>query len=242
MVLAVWAKEFIIDKGQEHPEEESVAMEDAVHTELQRSSVLLTEPNPSLQEKIISILSSRSEGFTVSFAGMKRLLGDVHQQKLTKSIQRLLEARILQKNNEGYQLSPEFYQEGTSRLMGLRPREMFTKRVTASERRWLQRGSIVKGSFHLSKEMNPQQVYEQFKGRWFGRYRYVGGTVSNEWTSAEWISDDLHSYLRMIVKPREIIYRISNPRTGDEAALKTFLLKTVSKPFSVDLSLTTDYN
>ncbi len=243
MVENMWAKDFFMDKNPTSTEEDSELLEHLVHAKERHSfSFMAHQSRSALQEKIIRILSSKNEGFTVSFAGMKRLLGDVHQQKLAKSIQRLVDARILQKNDEGYQLSREFYQMGTSSpLLNSRSRvDVLSKRKPHRDE-W-RASSLTKGSFGLSKELDPRHVHEQFKGRWFGRFRYVGGTVSEDWTSAEWISDDLYSYLQLFVKPREIRYQITNPRTGDEASLKTFLLKTVGKPLSVDLSPISDDN
>ncbi len=191
--------------------------------------------SPTLQEKIIAILSSRNEGFTVSFAGMKRLLGDVHQQKLSKSIQRLLEAQILQKDDQGYRLSPKFYHVGSSKFLKEDSRQNIDKPLINSQR-W-EKLAEIKGVFYLSKKMNPRTLYEQFKGRWFGRFRFVGGKVSDDGAVAEWISEDLLSQLYLFIKPREIIYSMKNPKTTDHSSLKSFLLKTVAKPFDVDLSL-----
>lgn len=238
----VWAKDFYADKNQEPADDHSSMLEREDQSKIRQSSSSFPELASPLQEKIITLLSSRNEGFTVSFAGMKRLLGDVHQQKLTKSIQRLLEANILQKNDEGYQLSPEFYQMSTSKLSALKSRTRLAERMLARKINWNRHDSMLKGSFYLSKETDPRTIHDHFKGRWFGRFRYVGGTISEKRASAEWISDDLHSYLRLTVRPREIDYHIMNPRSGDEAALRTFLFKTVSKPLDVDLSLTPEFN
>ncbi|MHA2112363.1 MAG: hypothetical protein ACW98W_12850 [Candidatus Hodarchaeales archaeon] len=64
----------------------------------------------SLEESVLEELSIREKNYSLRFNGLRRLLKDVHQQKLTRALERLQEdSLITQFPDGGYGLGNESY-------------------------------------------------------------------------------------------------------------------------------------
>src|SRR6267143_4181561 len=111
------------------------------------------------------------EGLTVfTFDGLKRLTG-LHQEKLSRIIDRLEEEGLLEKVDEGYRITP-------------RGNETIPRPLGSS----LQPIPIVQSL--LPRDVDLQQIISGLKGRWFGGLRWLGYTQSEEGTVLKWIAEE----------------------------------------------------
>src|SRR5438046_121510 len=111
------------------------------------------------------------EGLTVfTFDGLKRLTG-LHQEKLSRIIDRLEEEGLLEKVDEGYRI--------TARGNEIIPRPLSTA---------LQPIPIVQSL--LPRDVDLQQLISGLKGRWFGGLRWLGYSQDNDATTLKWIAEE----------------------------------------------------
>ena len=111
------------------------------------------------------------EGLTVfTFDGLKRLTG-LHQEKLSRIIDRLEEEGLLEKVDEGYRI--------TSRGNETIPRPLAMA---------VQPVPIVQSL--LPRDVDLQQIISGLKGRWFGGLRWLGYTQNDEGTVLKWIAEE----------------------------------------------------
>jgi hypothetical protein len=111
------------------------------------------------------------EGLTVfTFDGLKRLTG-LHQEKLSRIIDRLEEEGLLQKVAEGYRITARG-NETTPRTIGMA----------------IQPIPIVQSL--LPRDVDLQQIISGLKGRWFGGLRWLGYTQNDEGTVLKWIAEE----------------------------------------------------
>jgi len=111
------------------------------------------------------------EGLTVfTFDGLKRLTG-LHQEKLSRIIDRLEEDGLLEKVDEGYRI--------TARGNETVPRPLSTA---------LQPIPIVQSL--LPRDVDLQQIISGLKGRWFGGLRWLGYSQDNDATILKWIAEE----------------------------------------------------
>src|SRR5438046_8020550 len=111
------------------------------------------------------------EGLTVfTFDGLKRLTG-LHQEKLSRIIDRLEEEGLLEKVDEGYRI--------TARGNETIPRPLSTA---------LQPIPIVQSL--LPRDVDLQQIISGLKGRWFGGLRWLGYSQENGATILKWIAEE----------------------------------------------------
>jgi len=111
------------------------------------------------------------EGLTVfTFDGLKRLTG-LHQEKLSRIIDRLEEEGLLEKVEEGYRI--------TARGNQTIPRPLSSG---------LQPIPIVQSL--LPRDVDLQQIISGLKGRWFGGLRWLGYTQNEEGTVLKWIAEE----------------------------------------------------
>ncbi len=137
-------------------------------------------PNSILDESEDSNLTPRDtgvlqtvmeEGLTVfTFDGLKRLTG-LHQEKLSRIIDRLEEEGLLEKVEEGYRI--------TARGNESIPRSLSTG---------LQPIPIVQSL--LPRDVDLQQIISGLKGRWFGGLRWLGYTQNDDATILKWIAEE----------------------------------------------------
>jgi len=115
--------------------------------------------------------SVMEEGLTVfTFDGLKRLTG-LHQEKLSRIIDRLEEEGLLEKVVEGYRI--------TARGNDMIPRPLGMA---------VQPIPIVQSL--LPRDVDLQQIISGLKGRWFGGLRWLGYTQNDEGTTLKWIAEE----------------------------------------------------
>lgn len=111
------------------------------------------------------------EGLTVfTFDGLKRLLG-LHQEKLSRIIDRLEEEGVLEKVPEGYQVT----RKGNMMV----PQPLSSAQVPVP---------IVQSL--LPKDVELESIVSQLKGRWFGKLRWLGYSSDDDGLVLKWIAEE----------------------------------------------------
>ena len=135
-------------------------------------SILEESEETNLTPRDTGVLQTiMEEGLTVfTFDGLKRLTG-LHQEKLSRIIDRLEEEGLLEKVDEGYRI--------TARGNETVPRSLSTT---------LQPIPIVQSL--LPMDVDLQQIISGLKGRWFGGLRWLGYSQDNDATTLKWIAEE----------------------------------------------------
>ena len=135
-------------------------------------SILEESEETNLTPRDTGVLQTiMEEGLTVfTFDGLKRLTG-LHQEKLSRIIDRLEEEGLLEKVDEGYRI--------TARGNETVPRSLSTT---------LQPIPIVQSL--LPRDVDLQQIISGLKGRWFGGLRWLGYSQDNDATTLKWIAEE----------------------------------------------------
>ena len=152
----------------------------------------------SLEESVLEELSIREKNYSLRFNGLRRLLKDVHQQKLTRALERLQEdSLITQFPDGGYGLGKESYDK---------VRQYFGKNDLIY--RFEERNSDpdkVTAALFSNKEIPVEDIVQQLAGKYFGNYRFVGHYLTNNKGRLEWIHMEDHSKILISsISPTEI--------------------------------------
>jgi predicted transcriptional regulator len=111
------------------------------------------------------------ESLTVfTFDGLKRLLG-LHQEKLSRIIDRLEEEGVLEKVPEGYRVTPK----GNTII----PRPLNSAQLPIP---------IVQSL--LPRDVDLESIVSQLKGRWFGKLRWLGYSKNDDGVVLKWIAEE----------------------------------------------------
>ena len=111
------------------------------------------------------------EGLSVfTFDGLKRLLG-LHQEKLSRIIDRLEEEGVLERVPEGYTI--------TKKGNALVARPLASTQPTIP---------IVQSL--LPRDIDLQEIIAGLKGRWFGSLRWLGYVNNDEGVTLKWIAEE----------------------------------------------------
>ncbi len=126
----------------------------------------------SITPRDSSILQAiQEEGLTVfTFDGLKRLLG-VHQEMLSRVLDRLEEEGLVEKLPEGYRVT-------------VRGSELFPRRLSSAPSRI----PIVQSL--LPQDIDLKRIISELKGRWFGNLRWLGYSQTDEGVVLKWITED----------------------------------------------------
>jgi hypothetical protein len=127
---------------------------------------------PSITPRDSSILRSiQEEGLTVfTFDGLRRLLG-LHQETLSRVLDRLQEEGFVDKVAEGYRLTPE-------------AGELVPRRLSSG----LTHVPIIQAL--LPEDVDVSSIVAGLKGRWFGKLHWVGYSQNEDGTVLTWIAED----------------------------------------------------
>ncbi|MCK4895278.1 MAG: hypothetical protein KAS47_00605 [Candidatus Heimdallarchaeota archaeon] len=152
----------------------------------------------SLEESVLEELSIREKHTSLRFNGLRRLLKDVHQQKLTRALERLQEDSLIKQFPDGgYGLGNESYEK---------VRQYFGK--DGLMYRYQDKNSNpekVLASLTSNKEIPVEDLVEFLTGKYFGNYRFVGHYYMNEKGRLEWIHVEDHSKILISsISPTEI--------------------------------------
>jgi len=127
---------------------------------------------PSITPRDSNVLRSiQDEGLTVfTFDGLRRLLG-LHQETLSRILERLQEEGLVEKMADGYRLTPE-------------AGELVPRRLSSG----LTRVPIIQAL--LPEDIDVGNIVAGLKGRWFGKLHWVGYSQNEEGTILKWITED----------------------------------------------------
>ncbi len=151
-----------------------------------------------LEESVLEELSVREKNYNFRFNGLRRLLRDVHQQKLTRALERLQEDRLIQQSPDGgYGLGNETYDK---------IREYFDNQGLVhhyqEQNKDLNRFLTIITS---EKEIPVENLVQRLAGKYFGYYRFVGHYSTNKKGRLEWIHVEDHSKILIsTISEREI--------------------------------------
>jgi len=113
----------------------------------------------------------QDEGLTVfAFDGLKRLLG-VHQEMLSRVLDRLEDEGLLEKVSEGYRLTDRGSHQVARPLSATQPRIPIVQSL-------------------LPHDVDVQRIIAGLKGRWFGSLRWLGYSQTDEGLILKWITEE----------------------------------------------------
>ena len=151
----------------------------------QESADFVPEYLSSLEESVLEELSVREKNYNFRFNGLRRLLRDVHQQKLTRALERLQEDRLIQQSPDGgYGLGNETYDI---------VREYFDNQGLIHH--YQEQNSELKKiltTITSEKEIPVEDLVKQLAGKYFGYYRFVGHFSTDNKGRLEWIHVEDH--------------------------------------------------
>lgn len=128
------------------------------------------------QLEVLSALSEE-ENATYSFQGLRRKLG-LHQEMLSRTLDRLEEQDLVERMNDGYRVNSS---KGDLRLdYSVMAAPVETKVVTAC----------------LPSSVDVTYALGVLKGRWFHEFRWLGYSETPSGLSLSWITDDGRIELR----------------------------------------------
>src|SRR6059058_2135152 len=132
----------------------------------------LTHDEIDLTPRDSSILHAiQEEGLTVfAFDGLKRLLG-VHQEMLSRVLDRLEDEGLLEKVSEGYRLTERGNHQVAHPLSSTQPRIPIVQSL-------------------LPHDVDVQRIIAGLKGRWFGSLRWLGYSQNQDGLVLKWITEE----------------------------------------------------
>ena len=130
----------------------------------------IEEPNITPRDSSI-LRSIQEEGLTVfAFDGLRRLLG-LHQETLSRVLDRLQDDGFVEKVADGYRLTPE-------------AGELVPRRLSSG----LTHVPIIQAL--LPEDVDVGGIVAGLKGRWFGKLHWVGYSQNEDGTVLRWITED----------------------------------------------------
>lgn len=139
-----------------------------------------------IEKNIYNLLLEREiqiNDYTFSFSGIKRMLGDVHQQTLSNALEHLLEEDVITKNDVGYTLNSTLIESQHNKKLGYKE-----KNNTSWDYSWIARASQY--SYPVSK------ILAILRGKWFGKFRFIGYSEKKNGAILEWTDINGHGILR----------------------------------------------
>lgn len=140
--------------------------------------------------KILSLLSQET-GSNYSFKGLIRKL-NLHQQSLTRALNRLEDLRLIDKSHIGYRLT----KNGESLMMLLASKNSSNNLVRSSnsilkKEKEKRNGYIQLLQTYISVDVKPDEILHALIGKWFNNLRWVG-LIEGEAGGymLQWVSDD----------------------------------------------------
>jgi len=128
------------------------------------------------QREVLSALSEDSKA-VYSFQGLRRKLG-LHQEILSRTLDRLEEQNLVEKTSDGYRINSD---------------------KDADQFGYVTEGPATEShvvTAHLSGEADVTLILNTLKGRWFGEFRWLGYSEIPSGLVLSWITDDGRVQLR----------------------------------------------
>jgi hypothetical protein len=148
-----------------------------------------------VDSKVVQLLASCSDT-SFSFQGMKRSL-KVHQEKLSRSLNRLVNTGLVGKNDDGYAITKKGL-----KVSGISP--------SYSQ-------PLAVGSSYLPNDVDLTSAQASLKGKWFSGMRWLGSTPTSQGTDLNWVTDDGEIQIRLSFKDRFMEVSLVSFPPGDES-------------------------
>jgi DNA-binding MarR family transcriptional regulator len=183
--------------------------------------------------KILSLLSQET-GSNYSFKGLIRKL-NLHQQSLTRALNRLEDLRLIDKSHIGYRLT----KNGESLMVLLAQKNNNNNLVRSSssllkKEKEKRNGYIQLLQTYISVEVTPGEILHALIGKWFNNLRWVG-LIEGESGGymLQWVSDDNSAFqiiLRVISDYLIIETNASSDKEKIEAMIGSYrIFEQISK-------------
>ena len=158
-----------------------------------------------IEKNIYNLLLEREiqiNDYTFSFSGIKRMLGDVHQQTLVNALDHLLEEDVITKNAVGYTLNASLVNSQKYKKI-----EFNDKNKYPWDYRWIAR--TAQYSYPVTK------ILYVLRGKWFGKFRFIGYSEKKNGAILEWTDINGHGILRFEINQWTIYLYASNISKSD---------------------------
>lgn len=160
------------------------------------------EPYPGLRESDIEVLRSLGQEDALAFQGLKRKM-HIHQEKLSRSLQRLEQGGLVAKTERGYALTEK----------GTEVASRWPSREARASMTILQ--SFMPGGVH------PRLIARQLEGRWFGNLRWLGSKVTPEGAVLRWMTFDTGVEVRLRIEWGQVF--VETDASDREGLIDAFL-------------------
>lgn len=152
----------------------------------QENSEFVPEYLSRLEENVLSELSLREKNYSFRFNGLRRLLKDVHQQKLSRALERLQEDQLIERYPDGsYGLQRNSYES---------IRDYYNKHQIYLDSNDLNYNDKTTFSAVSHNHSFPvKALKDHLSGKYFGNFRFIGHYYSNGQGRLEWIHAEDHS-------------------------------------------------
>jgi|WetSurMetagenome_2_1015567.scaffolds.fasta_scaffold31773_4 DNA-binding MarR family transcriptional regulator len=142
--------------------------------------------HPDLRSSDIEVLRSLGQEEALAFQGLKRKM-HIHQEKLSRALQRLEQIGLVTKTERGYALTAK----------GIEISQRWPVEEAKGHESILQ--SFIPGGVH------PRLIANQLEGRWFGNLRWLGTREGSEETVLRWVTYDTEVEVDLRIRWGEII-------------------------------------
>ena len=142
-----------------------------------------------LEEDVLTLITSRDKNYSIKFNGLKRLLNDVHQQKLSRALERLQEDQLIERKSDGgYGINSRMYNEVTTYFSDKSITDSYYNDKDLLE---IDRAYSSDSSFPV------RSIIDQLIGKYFGKWRFVGHFYSKteDQGELEWINSENSSFI-----------------------------------------------
>ena len=168
-----------------------------------------------LEETVLSEFSTREKSYSFRFNGLRRVLKDVHQQKLTRALERLQEDQLIERHQDGgYTLDSNYYDNVKDYYSKQKPFiQGSVSDITHSLQNFI--------GIRKENDLPVEELTEKLAGKYFSAYRFIGHYYSNGEGRLEWIhAEDGSRILISSISPNQI--QVSS-RNVSQNAIRKFL-------------------
>jgi hypothetical protein len=146
----------------------------------QENEEIIPDYLSNLEESVLEELSTRERNYSFRFNGLRRILSDVHQQKLTRALERLQEDRLIKQFPDGgYGLGSDNYEK---------VRQYFGHHdILESYKPIRNETDNIMTSVTSESEIPVKELVNKLAGKYFGYYRFVGHNFNSNRGKLEWV-------------------------------------------------------
>jgi predicted transcriptional regulator len=165
------------------------------------------EPRPN-DSKVLDALSENNSIYT--FSGIMRKIG-MHQETLSRSLQRLSEQDLVQKSQNGYKLS----KKGTILKKQTRSKTHFTPILSA----------------YLPSDVDITKLIDGMAGRWFKNLRWIAMIENKDEHLLQWTDESGLFQINLRVVPNSIIIETNAKKNKQVTAALISVSRIVEEVF-----------